>query len=533
LTQPGLPSFHAAMTRWHTAVFVGALALYLVAAGRLGRLEAGGPPHMDVLLEGGIPATLYLPGPEAELPWILEPPPVGERPPGLVLAHGFASDRGIVSVLARRLARNGVAVLTPDLRGHGANANPFPGGRGRRDELQDDLDAAVRYLRASPFADHTRIAVAGHSMGATAALEYASHDSGLAAVVPISGALPPTGPHPPPDALFVVAERDPERLRAVTRRVAARLAEREAVEPGVTYGEPAPGDAVRWVSVDGTNHATVIWAEETAREVLAWLDTSFGLERGAPPDLRAPRLVWAAVAALAVLVLLPGVGAVAGRLAPPRAAPAAGGAGLGLALLAASQLAAMPLVAAGRPARFLGLFVADTLLWLTATGGLALLALLALRRRLPRAALGAPARSLAAAGLALAALYALVAPLGVVVHALAPIPARLPAAAGATLLAFPLLLATELLVRRGPPVRAALAGAAARVLLLLVWALGVALGTVPGVLAFVLPPFAVVFVAAELVSAPLYARSRDRLAIAAFQSAWTGLVLAVTFPLTG
>ena len=53
-----------------------ALALFLVAALWLGRLDRGGPPHGDLILEGGVPATLYLPGdaPGGGFPLDVPPP---------------------------------------------------------------------------------------------------------------------------------------------------------------------------------------------------------------------------------------------------------------------------------------------------------------------------------------------------------------------------------------------------------------------------------------------------------------------------
>jgi len=81
--------------------------------------------------------------------------PPERRPPGVLLIHGFTGDRVGLSTLARRLARNGYGVLAIDLRGHGANRNPFS-----RDLLRQDVAAAIAIVR--------------HSMGAGAALDYAA-----------------------------------------------------------------------------------------------------------------------------------------------------------------------------------------------------------------------------------------------------------------------------------------------------------------------------------------------------------------------
>jgi hypothetical protein len=50
-----------AMRRRHW-IFLLAFAVYVVSIVALARLESGLPPHTDLELAGGLPATLYLPG---------------------------------------------------------------------------------------------------------------------------------------------------------------------------------------------------------------------------------------------------------------------------------------------------------------------------------------------------------------------------------------------------------------------------------------------------------------------------------------
>ena len=60
------------------------VALFAAASLWLARIERAGPAALDVLLEGGIPATVYVPrdgGREA----FLDPPPLDARPPGVVV----------------------------------------------------------------------------------------------------------------------------------------------------------------------------------------------------------------------------------------------------------------------------------------------------------------------------------------------------------------------------------------------------------------------------------------------------------------
>ena len=274
------------MTRAFSMLSYLAIGVFLAAAARLGSIEGGGPRHTDVMLEGGIPATLYLPGAPSGWSGFRDPPPPGERPPAIVLAHGFAGDRRAVSSPARRLAASGYAVLTPDLRGHGQNRNPYTRSHARSESYFPDLSAAVDFLRTSPHVDGSRIAVAGRSMGAGAALDYGTRDSGIDGVVLISGGQSMNGPYRPPNALFIYAERDPPGIRGRSRELAAQLAGVASVERAQTYGDFALGTAVRAVEVPRVDHLSIIWSDVAIREIVAWLDSIFRVDRltGKLPD---------------------------------------------------------------------------------------------------------------------------------------------------------------------------------------------------------------------------------------------------------
>ena len=161
-------------------ISIGLAIIFILAVARLDHLDKGGPPHVYVMLPGNEPATMYLPGPGD--PFFTQfPKPAAERPPGVVLIHGFTGDRVLMSGLARRLADNGYGVLAIDVNGHGENRNPFNGSNFDSSSLRENVKAAVDYLRSSQLVDGSRIVVMGHSMGAGAALDYATNDPNLKA----------------------------------------------------------------------------------------------------------------------------------------------------------------------------------------------------------------------------------------------------------------------------------------------------------------------------------------------------------------
>src|SRR5437764_997377 len=228
---------------------------------RLGVQERSGPPHTSYIsLPNGAPATLYVPGHlfHGEFPL---PPAPGRRPPLVVVAHGYSADRQTMSSIARSLAKAGYAALALDFRGHGANTRPFRG------ELDGDLRSALDWADRSPYVDRTRIALFGHSMGASAVLEFASRDPRTKAVIPLSGGDVVDDAHVPPNVLLMAAARDPKVIRDQQAVVARELRGRTNV---------------RTVIVPGKDHLTELWSGTMMRQSISWLDRSLGVARTGP-----------------------------------------------------------------------------------------------------------------------------------------------------------------------------------------------------------------------------------------------------------
>ncbi len=508
-----------------------ALLLFLVLSAQLGRLERSGPAQLPVAVDGDVPATLYLPQIDAGRAAFLDPLPRGERPPAVVLMHGFGSDRLGMSVLARRLAGSGYAVLTLDARGHGRNRRPFLRSRGRPDFFFQDLAAAVGFLRRSPLVDGSRVAVMGHSMGAGAVLDFATRDSGIDAAVMIAGGWTLQGPYTPPNALFLYAEGDPERIRSRVRRVAAQVAGVEELELGRTYGDPARGTGLRLVEAPGVDHMSIVWTAGPAAEIIAWLDGAFGLERAdlaVPGD---PRLGVVAAMFGLMLLVLPGLGAVVGRLAPSGSALPAEGRLQGLLALAVALLATMPLFSVGTPGAILSVEVGDVVVTHLGLVGVVLLVLMALVGADLSSAFAEWPRSLAAAAVALIGLYCLLFPLGVVLHRTTLTPERLLVFAVASAALLPFSLAFQMLLRRGRPLQASGLAILGRAVVLVTLVAGVRFEVLPSVVMLMLPPLAVVFLLFELLTSSIYAASRSPLAIALIDATLLALFVASGMPI--
>ncbi len=516
------------VTRIRTAVSLVALATLLVSVLWLARREASGPERMELQLDGGVPATLFL-------PWTAgaDRPADAERPPAVVLAHGFASDRMGMSGLARALTQAGYAVLTLDFRGHGENRTPF-GRRGSRDEsLFADLRAAVDFLRTLPDVDGGRISVMGHSMGAGAALEYAGFDPALDATVMISGGWRADGPQRPANALFIYASGDPPRIRERSSSLVAQLAAVDAATPGAVYGDFANSTAVSHVEVAKADHITILSSSYAARQIIDWLDQSYGVERGTFFLRADPRLRAAGVGMLAFLALLPGLGAVVGRLAPRLAERPRSGAARRFALLGFALFVTLPLVAVGGVERIVPLVVANTVVVHLFAAGVGLLVLRVLDERAPGSALRAGlGDSLVAAGAGLVAVGLLLTPLAIVLHGLGLTPERAAVAVGVTVLLLPFQLVFHDLLRRGGTLSATIASSLGRVLVLVVLVVAVQAGVLSGVVMLMLPVLVLLFVLFEVLSTAIYAASRNHAVPALVEAAWLGWVFAAVLPIT-
>jgi dienelactone hydrolase len=260
---------------------IGTLLALLVLAGTGIWLLAGAGGEMTRrhVVAGGVPLDEVHP-----------PAATGERRPGVVVAHGFAGSARLMAQFGDSLAAQGYVVVLLDFSGHGANTHPLPDGTASTDDstaaLQRDLGVATAHLRARPDVDTSRIALVGHSMGASAVARYAVAHPDIAATVAISL----------PDASTVLPDR-PARLLLLVGGLefpGFRSAAERAAEPA--------GQDRAMVVVPGVEHISVLYAPRTHREIATWLADSFGApttERPMPAPIR--RLAGAAALTLALL----------------------------------------------------------------------------------------------------------------------------------------------------------------------------------------------------------------------------------------
>ncbi len=105
--------------------------------------------------------------------------------PGIVVCHphpmyGGDMHNNVVDAVCQTAAADGIVALRFNFRGAGGSEGSYDNGVGE----QDDVGAALAYLRELPEVDGARVALAGYSFGAAVALQ--GGDDRLSALIAVS-----------------------------------------------------------------------------------------------------------------------------------------------------------------------------------------------------------------------------------------------------------------------------------------------------------------------------------------------------------
>jgi dienelactone hydrolase len=275
-------------------VAVVALAVIGLALWRL--LAPLAPLSIETTAVDGTPVTVYRPA-----------DPGAGAGPAVVVAHGFAGSRQLMSAHAIALARNGYIAVTYDALGHGRHPDPLPGNlteeTGATVYLLDQLDRIVAFARTlAP--DHDRLALLGHSMASDIIVRQAGADHDrYAGVVALSMYSTAVTPEIPPNLLVVVGAYEPQVLKDEAARVVGLVApETDMAPPGETVGAFEDGTARRWLIAPGVEHIGILYSQDGIMAALDWLARAFGRTEAAV-TLPPARGGWVLALLLAVVVL--------------------------------------------------------------------------------------------------------------------------------------------------------------------------------------------------------------------------------------
>ncbi|MFT5291819.1 MAG: pimeloyl-ACP methyl ester carboxylesterase [Planctomycetota bacterium] len=166
----------------------------------------------------------------------------GQPVPGVVLVHDAGSDRSSMDGVADRLRKDGFAVVSVDLRGHGESASSDLDwsalDEGEQNAqwafAQRDVNAAVNWLLAQNDVHSTRLTVVGHGAGCALAVRHMRDDENAIAVALIE---------PKAECFGFKVNRDLADLEGLpTYIVASREAGKQGTEAMVQEANSNSGD---------------------------------------------------------------------------------------------------------------------------------------------------------------------------------------------------------------------------------------------------------------------------------------------------
>jgi pimeloyl-ACP methyl ester carboxylesterase len=286
----------------------------------------------------------------------------------VLLFHGLAANKKIMSYIAQGFALQNLRVFVPDLPGHGRTPGPFSFARSAA-----CADAFAHQLLARRAIDDSHTIVAGHSMGGAIAVIVGSRFPG-AGVVAISPAPMTTVRGIP---AFMLPFDSPPAIPANTLAISG------AFEPGAIrdtahdLADAAPAGSGKFVLVPRSSHVSVLFDARVVRASQQWVERVLHVPAAAGVPSSRPALGWCVgLIGLLVLagpfiretvgpVLLPKPGSTPARdwSAAPLEPSAEGAAGVPLfrALLeiAVLSVAAVILLHFWNPMRFVHLFQGD------------------------------------------------------------------------------------------------------------------------------------------------------------------------------
>jgi pimeloyl-ACP methyl ester carboxylesterase len=208
-------------------------------------------------------------------------PRSGSATGSVVLLHGLAANKKVMSFTAQEFANQDLRVFVPDLPGHGRTPGPFSPAR-----TEACTAALLRDLARRKAVVVERTLLAGHSMGGAIALRVAP-DFPLAGVIAISPApmhsvhgVPPEvllfseSPHLGPHSLVLSAAWEP----AAIKKIAADL---------VTQSSDSSN---QYTVVPNTTHVSILFSSATFDAIRSWSSQLLATSATAPFPTSMPAL---------------------------------------------------------------------------------------------------------------------------------------------------------------------------------------------------------------------------------------------------
>lgn len=201
-----------------------------------------------------------------------------EELPGVVVFHGLSSSKEMMWPIVKILARNGFAVLSVDLQGHGQSTGSL-GEDGDSQfsikSLANDGMKAVEFLRSQKEVNSTIIGLLGHSMGASTSIATSFEDNTIRSNVLLGNDLNSESVREllntsnPQNMLLAMGSYD-ELFTVEAAEASLEIAVGTQIEHGTLYGDFVAGTA-RKLIVSPTNHVFEVLDAKLIDESVDWL----------------------------------------------------------------------------------------------------------------------------------------------------------------------------------------------------------------------------------------------------------------------
>jgi pimeloyl-ACP methyl ester carboxylesterase len=203
--------------------------------------------------------------------------PVG----AVVLFHGLAANKKVMSFSAQEFANQDLRVFVPDFPGHGRTPGPFSPAR-----AESCADALLRDLIARNAIVPERTILAGHSLGGAIAIR-------AAAAIPVSGviAISPAPMHAAPgfsDEMLPFHDAPP--LPAHSLVLTGQWEPGPIKLLGQQLVSKAANSSSKYQLISGTSHVSILFSRKTFDAVRAWASQLLGSNPDAPFPRNMPAL---------------------------------------------------------------------------------------------------------------------------------------------------------------------------------------------------------------------------------------------------
>jgi pimeloyl-ACP methyl ester carboxylesterase len=187
----------------------------------------------------------------------------------VILLHGLAANRTIMTYLGRGFAQRNLRVFIPDMPGHGRTPGPFSFAR-----TEACTNSFVRQLIVRGAIDPSNTILAGHSMGGALAVR-------VAAGVPVAGVVA-ISPAPMVTTYGVAASLlifgDPPPTPANTLALSGSLEPRSVRDSArglISGGAESSG---KYIVLPHSTHVSLLFDPDVVRAAQSWSEKSLKLE---------------------------------------------------------------------------------------------------------------------------------------------------------------------------------------------------------------------------------------------------------------